>query len=158
MLFRSVNELNIPYYQNYESIVEEIVTNVIHEFQYNRFDENGPKYGPVTKEYPICFRYFSEVETKNGVIPMANNGWIHNEPTEDFIAEGKEYYLRRKVVIWDDNVKLRYGKKKKDNPYLWKYMKKYVCSVAKISKGFRLDNTHSTPINVCNYLDRKSVV
>ena len=73
----------------------------------------------------MCFRYFSEVATKNGVIPMANNGWIHNEPTEDFIAEGKEYYLRRKVVIWDDNVKLRYGKKKKDNPYLWKYMKKY---------------------------------
>ncbi|KAH0785625.1 Glycogen debranching enzyme [Histomonas meleagridis] len=148
----AIDNLNIPYYQHYESIVNEVVENVVNGFQYARFDPNGPKYGPITLEVPICWRYFSEIETKNGIVPLANNGWIFSsDPTDDFIAEGKECYLRRQIVIWGDNVKLRYGNKKEDNPWLWEHMTKYIQSVAEVVHALRLDNAHSTPLPVSEY-------
>ena len=155
----ALNTLNTPYYQHYDSIVKEVVTNVMNTFQYNRYDPGGPKYGPVTVEFPLVWRYFSEITTnkkdakgKNIVLPLANNGWIFGtDPTDDFIAPGKECYLRRQVVIWGDNVKLNYGSKPEDNPALWDYMTKYVNSVAEVVHAIRLDNAHSTPLPVGEY-------
>ena len=70
---------------------------------------------------------------------------------EDFAMQGW-HYLRRTIVIWEDSVKLRYGKGPEDSPYLWRHMSKYVSDMALVFDGFRLDNAHSTPIHACQYL------
>ena len=157
-LRRVVSALNTPYYQHYESVINDAVNSVMNTFQYNRYDPNGPKLGTVTKDVPLVWRYFSEIQTKNkGMMPLANNGWVFSDnPTDDFIAEGKECYLRRQVVIWGDNVKLRYGNKPEDSPWLWDHMKKYMVSVAEIVQGIRLDNAHSTPLPVSEYFIKEA--
>lgn len=46
----------------------------------------------------------------------------------------------------------RYGTSKESSPYLWSFMKGYVQLVASVFDGIRLDNCHSTPIHVGEYL------
>ena len=84
---------------------------------------------------------------------MVHNGWIadHN-PLIDFADENDFHYLRRTINIWGDSIKLNYGTCPADSPYLWEHMKKYVTSMASVFDGFRLDNTHSTPLHVCMYM------
>lgn len=73
------------------------------------------------------------------------------KPMEDFAMNGW-HYLRRSINIWGDSVKLRYGNCPEDSRFLWDHMSRYVSDMASIFDGFRLDNAHSTPIHVCNYL------
>lgn len=76
---------------------------------------------------------------------------MNAKPMEDFAMSGW-HYLRRSINIWGDSVKLRYGNCPADSPFLWEHMSKYVSNMAMIFDGFRLDNAHSTPIHVCQYL------
>ncbi|CAD8185334.1 unnamed protein product [Paramecium octaurelia] len=99
-------------------------------------------------------RYFTKLS--NGKY-VANNGWIQGfDPLNNFAENQEHHYLRRTIVIWGDLVKLRYGHKKQDSPALWKYMKKYVQQMARIFAGLRLDNAHSTPMIVGEYMMRKA--
>lgn len=84
---------------------------------------------------------------------VVHNGWIgdHN-PLSDFADEKEFNYLRRCVNIWGDSIKLRYGESPACSPYLWNHMSEYVAQMATIFDGFRLDNAHSTPIHVCQYM------
>ena len=95
--------------------------------------------------------YFSELKNEKKT-KVAHNGWVmgHN-CMEDFGMVGW-HYLRRTINIWADNIKLRYGSCPADSPYLWEHMTKYCQDMASVADGFRLDNTHSTPIHVCQYL------
>jgi glycogen debranching enzyme len=152
-----LHTLNMPYVQHYNSIVSEVVDNVLNTFQYHRYDPRGPKLGRVTIETPLNWRYFSEIQTADSLIPVANNGWIFaDDPTSDFISPGHEAYLRRQVVIWGDNVKLNFGNKPEDSPALWDHMREYVRSVAEVCRALRLDNAHSTPICVGEYFLREA--
>jgi glycogen debranching enzyme len=98
--------------------------------------------------------YFTAL--KNGS-SAANNGWIGDyDSLKNFAANEEHHYLRRTIVIWGDLVKLRYGNSKRDSPNLWKRMKKYIQSFSQIFNGIRIDNAHSTPLNVGEYLMRKA--
>lgn len=95
--------------------------------------------------------YFSELPNAQRS-KVAHNGWVmgHN-CMEDFGYVGW-HYLRRTINIWGDCIKLRYGSCPADSPYLWQHMTRYVQDMASVADGFRLDNTHSTPIHVAEYL------
>lgn len=47
---------------------------------------------------------------------------------------------------------MRYGSGPEDSPWLWQHMVNYTTKMAEIFHGFRIDNCHSTPIHVAQYL------
>lgn len=66
---------------------------------------------PLTHARPLVWNYFSAVHGDDGNILYyaACNGWIYGgDPTLDFASSSTRAYLRRDIVIWGDNVKLRY--------------------------------------------------
>ncbi|KAJ3105154.1 hypothetical protein HDU97_008436 [Phlyctochytrium planicorne] len=156
----TVNELNLPFYQECDGDVAVICENVTNRSRYLRVDGHGPKLGPVTKSDPIVDTYFTRIPhteaTKNrhqDELYVANNGWIWNaDPLMNFAGPGSKAYLRREVIAWGDCVKLRYGSGPEDNPWLWSHQKAYTEKMARLFHGFRIDNCHSTPIHVAAYL------
>lgn len=91
------------------------------------------------------------------LLALANNGWIWDaDPLLDFASPGSRTYIRRDLIVWGDCVKLRYGAGRDDNPWLWDHMAHYVEQLAGMFDGFRLDNSHSTPIHVGEYLMDKA--
>ncbi|KAI1711883.1 glycogen debranching enzyme, glucanotransferase domain-containing protein [Ditylenchus destructor] len=134
---------------------------------YERVAAEGPRRGAVSDRAPLVTNYFLhrktptnwQEEEKLAYNPatskylMACNGWIMNaDPLVNFAEPPSNVYLRRELVCWGDCVKLNYGQKPEDCPYLWNYMKEYSEKCAEIFHGFRIDNCHSTPIHVAEYL------
>lgn len=113
---------------------------------------------------PLVEAYFTRLsptpDSNPLVYSLANNGWIWNaNPLQNFALWPSKAYLRREVIVWGDCVKLRYGSSPDENPWLWDYMTKYVTSLAKTFQGFRIDNCHSTPLEVgTRMLDAARVV
>jgi glycogen debranching enzyme len=106
------------------------------------------KKSQITVRNQLVEPYFTELKNAQKS-KVAHNGWImgHN-CMEDFGMIGF-HYLRRTINVWGDCIKLNYGKCPADSPYLWKHMTQYCQDMASIADGFRLDNTHSTPIHAC---------
>ncbi|GBC01200.1 hypothetical protein RclHR1_00410027 [Rhizophagus clarus] len=155
-----VNEINLPFYVLYDDDVIAILDNLWNRAKYLKLDPHGPKQGEINLKVPLVERYFTriplnEITKKHpkGALAVVNNGWMWNaNPLQDFASSGSSAYLRREVIVWGDCVKLRYGKNRDDSPWLWDHMTKYTVQLAKLFHGLRIDNCHSTPIHVAQYL------
>ena len=115
----------------------------------------------VKRVKPLIWNYFAVFDKNDKNKIFACNGWImesddKNEPNPNFTKKNSYYYYKRKVMIWSDCPKLNYGTCPEDCPYLMQHMTKYVQDMAKIFNGFRLDNAHSTPIYVAEYLAQQA--
>ena len=157
---RVFDELNLPLYREYDADMEEIMEQVFNRLKYVRLDDHGPKLGAITLENPLVETYFTRLPlnatTKKhspNSLALVNNGWIWAaDAMKDNAGPQSKAYLRREVIVWQDCVKLRYGKSPDENPFLWDYMARYTRLMAKYFAGFRIDNCHSTPLVVAEYL------
>lgn len=155
-----LNALNVPFYREYDADVAVIKQQVMDRVKYLRLDDNGPKLGPINQKHAFVESYFTRLPlnetTKKhhpGALSLVNNGWVWAaDAMRDNAGSSSRAYLRREVIVWGDCVKLRYGKKPEDNPYLWDFMTRYTRLMAKYFTGFRIDNCHSTPLHVAEYL------
>lgn len=180
-LKRDFDAINLSRYHIYDDKLSIILDNIKNRVIYERLSDHGPRLGPISSRNPIVSTYFTRIknsaidnindnddkndndnDVKNGKRKenntnsqhcLINNGWIWDaDPLDDFTSPSNEAYFLRKVIIWGDCVKLRYGEEVEHNPWLWKYMTEYTLRMASIFDAFRLDNCHSTPIHVARYL------
>ena len=145
-----LKRLNIKNEKIAREYIQEAIGNIRGDIYYNKLEKGHQ----ITLVEYLIHPYFGTLN--NGKI-AARNGWLFKgDPTEEFASSYNFHYLRRNLVIWGDLVKLNYGHSKKHCPTLWKRMKHYVEEMAEISHGLRIDNAHSTPIHVAEYLVRKA--
>ncbi|KAI9217444.1 glucanotransferase domain of glycogen debranching enzyme-domain-containing protein [Blastocladiella britannica] len=164
-LVRVLNEINLAYYATYDDDVASAFSNIANTVRWQRLAPDGPKLGPISAERPLVWSYFTRGYTdEHGGTPAskanfdpakvwANNGWIWGaNPLVDFASSRSRSYLRREVIVWGDCVKLRFGNSRDDSPWLWDHMAEYTRLMAEHFDAFRIDNCHSTPIHVAQYL------
>lgn len=142
-----VDQVNSRFYQEYNDDVGTAIKAIKDRQRYLRLDEDGPKLGE--KADPVIETYFN----RNYGTPLACNGWEWGgNPLVDHAGPKSKAYIRRELIVWGDCTKLRYGERKEDSPYLWDRMAKYARLMAKYFAGVRIDNAHSTPLHVGEYL------
>ncbi|GAA5866533.1 hypothetical protein JCM1840_001348 [Sporobolomyces johnsonii] len=152
--------LNVERYKEFDGDKKAILDNTKNRVRYTRLDEHGPKKGEITAKDPLVETLFTRLPKNSttskhdpALLALANNGWIWDaDPLLDFASPGSRTYIRRDLIVWGDCVKLRFGSGPDANPWLWKHMTDYVEQLAGMFDGFRLDNSHSTPIWVGEYL------
>jgi glycogen debranching enzyme len=148
--------LNVDLYAEANDDAKAAKANIIDRLKYTRLDAHGPRLGEISASSPLIENYFTHVpeSSKTSKFPkealsLANNGWIWAaDPLSNFAEYPGKAYVRREVIAWGDCVKLRYGKSKEDNPWLWDHITSYCQLLAELFDGFRLDNCHSTPLAV----------
>ncbi|KAJ9663450.1 bifunctional 4-alpha-glucanotransferase/amylo-alpha-1,6-glucosidase [Coniosporium apollinis] len=159
-MYKFIEEVNLQFYREYDADVSEIMEQIFNRVKYVRLDEHGPKLGPINKQNPLIESYFTRLPNNATTkkhdpksLALVNNGWIWAaDAMKDNAGSKSRAYLRREVIIWGDCVKLRYGSGPNDNPFLWDFMAKYTRLMAKYFVGFRIDNCHSTPIHLAEYM------
>ena len=164
---QELQKLNQDAYDKCQDDLKSAIANVLNGAKYERLDPKGPQIKECNPQNPLICEYFTcdmpnhdlkELEVKMydpefSKFFMVHNGWVMGmDPSVDFASPESQVYFRRELVAWGDSVKLNYGTCPQDNPFLWQYMQEYVEQVAQIFHGVRLDNCHSTPILVAEYL------
>ncbi|KAI6246850.1 Glycogen debranching enzyme [Erysiphe necator] len=153
-------EVNLQLYQEYDKDVAQILDQIYNRVKYMRLDDHGPKLAIIDEKNPLVETYFTRLprndntmQQKQEDLSLVNNGWVWNgNALIDNAGPKSRAYLRREVIVWGDCIKLRYGDRPEDSPYLWELMARYTRKMAKYFTGFRIDNCHSTPLHVAEYL------
>ncbi|CAN8099855.1 unnamed protein product [Discula destructiva] len=159
-LSSGLDVVNVEYYKEHDAESAVILDQLYNRIKYCRLDEHGPLMGSIGPNSPLIESYFTRLpvndKTKNHKkedLALANNGWVWGgNALVDNAGPASRVYLRREVIVWGDCVKLRYGKGPEDSPFLWDHMTKYARMCAKYFAGLRIDNCHSTPIHVAEYI------
>ncbi|KAI5927566.1 glycogen debranching enzyme [Camillea tinctor] len=152
--------VNVPFYEEYDKEIADILQQLFNRIKYVRLDEHGPKAGVISKDSPLIETYFTRLDKSEAAsnlnqedLVLVNNGWVWaGNALVDNAGPQSRVYLRREVIVWGDCVKLRYGSGPEDSPWLWEYMTKYARMLAKYFAGFRIDNCHSTPLHVAEHI------
>ena len=135
---RILKDINKEYENKTSNWKNETLNNIKEEVIYRFLQQKNED---VSENFPIVTRYFKILD--NGQ-KAALNGWVMNyDQQEDFILNKNQFYLRRKIVVWGDLIKLRFNGNDK-NSYLWRKMKRYTEKMAEVFDGFRLDNFHNS--------------
>lgn len=121
-----------------QEILESIRGEITYRFIYMKIEN-------VSSQYPLVQRYF--VELPNNDV-AASNGWILDYTEQiDFAESSENYYLRRKINIWTDLIKIRYSSEE-ITPLLWEKMKNYCSDMAVIFDALRIDNFHNSKLEI----------
>lgn len=155
-----IDRINVAFYDEFNDDVTIIQQQLRDRIRYLRLDNDGPKWGPISKTSALIESYFTRLPLSSTTkhhdtkaLSLVNNGWIWAaDALKDHAGSDSKAYLRREVIVWGDCVKLRYGRSPDDSPFLWRYMTDYTRLMAKYFAAFRIDNCHSTPIYVAEYL------
>ena len=144
--------INSYLFSRFDKHFAEILTNIEGDIRYHKIEQCR---GEITMSNPLVHRYFQEL--RNGHVVL-HNGFImgNKEVMKDFAGKHGWHYFRRNVVVWADNIKLRYGNSYSDCPALWDTMGEYVRSMASVFTGLRLDNAHGTHIEVSLHMLREA--
>ncbi|XP_065155607.1 glycogen debranching enzyme isoform X2 [Atheta coriaria] len=161
----TLDELNRILEDNLQNDLNAAVENTIAGIRYYRVQPDGMQWKEISEDKPLIYRYFTDygkpetyaehesiMYSPNAKYLMAHNGWVMNSDPLTNFASNANVYLRRELIAWGDSVKLRYGERPEDCPFLWKHMQTYVEETARVFDGVRLDNCHSTPLVVAEYL------
>jgi len=159
-MLQAMDAINVQFYDEYDEECKIIMQELFNRMKYLRCDEDGPRQGPVGPDNPLIETYFTRLPRnektagfEDGELVLVNNGWVWGgNALVDNAGPQTRVYLRRQVISWGDCVKLRYGDGPEDSPYLWDRMAKYCRMIAKYFVGLRIDNCHSTPIHVAEYM------
>ena len=160
--------LNKVKQEEVEKDLKAAINNILSTIVYERLDDNGPHHKEISAEFPLVTSYFLQPfphttvvneemkimnDTNHCKLIMAHNGWVMGaDALKNFADSPGSVYFRRELICWGDSVKLRYGSCPGDCPALWNRMKKYTETMAKVFHGIRIDNCHSTPIHVAEYM------
>jgi glycogen debranching enzyme len=155
-----LDEINLQYYREYDEDIATAVEQIRNRIKYVRLDDHGPKLGPINKANPLIESYFTRLPRNATTqkhdprsLGLVNNGWIWAaDALRDNAGPKSKSYFKREVIIWGDCVKLRYGTCRNDNPWLWDFIAQYTRLMAKYFAAFRVDNCHSTPIVLAEYM------
>lgn len=154
-----IDEANLRFYEEYNIDTQVAIEQIRAVLVWNYIDpSNKQRRKTISKKHPISDSYFvklpdNEVTKKHDPksLHLAVNGWLWDN-TSNFASWEHKSYLHRKVMGWGDCVKLRYGDKPEDSPFLWDYIAEYTRKMAKYFNAFRIDNCHSTPLHVGEYM------
>ncbi|KAA1468826.1 glycoside hydrolase family 13 protein [Dentipellis sp. KUC8613] len=158
-----VDVINLPLYLEWEADLRIATEQIRNKVIQTHVDSHPAKPVEITRDSPLVASYFVRLpgaEKDPHKYSLAVNGWIWGaNPLSNFAALPSKAYFQRIIFGWGDCVKLNYGNSRDESPFLWDRMTDYVCTLARAFNGFRLDNCHSTPLNVGTYLlDRARAV
>ena len=126
-----------------ENIKQEIIERFIHCNVKN-----------VTNEYSLVQEQFHLLA--NGEYALLNGMIKDNGTFDDSDMDSTQFYLRRKVTVWADSIKLYY-QTPKECPNLWNRMDEYTKKMALIFDGFRLHDFHSTNLETAKFFINNAI-
>lgn len=163
---RAVDHYNAHCQLTFDADRRSIFTSLKNSLKYERLELANDR--PISRSNPLVSPYFvtlkkadygdNDEDKKKEMdgeddIALAHSGWVWGmKASEDFAASNSKVYFTRQLIVWSDSVKLRYGSSPEDCPFLWNLMKEYTVSMASLFQGFRIDNCHTTPIHVAQYM------